>query len=585
MNGTATLFGLCHSTTDLDSASNVMRTIVPCSGTGVNDYAESYPTNSDVDYGDVVILGDEKITVNAGDGYGNIEAGRDFEITKLKKSTGAYQNGIIGVVSKNYTDFSSLGKNDIPSQHHPMPIALSGRVPVKVSIENGPINTGDNLTTSSTPGVAMKATKPGRTIGRALANYSAAGVGQVMVFVEPGLYDPDVYITDSGNISVAVDPQTELGIVTNNGENVNRISAFAESFIGNLFAGFIEADKVTTDSLVVNTGDVTINGKSLDQYIADIAGSGSASATIDVGQINNFDQEVQARIDQALLNYGTFTVQTSSTSAQILAQLVAQSQAQGTTPDRVLTTDVLLAGFEIVTPKLTANEINVGTLRADKIEGLDILVGNLNVAQISDLRSRLDQLMLEASGSAQIATTSAEETPEQRIARLLTEDATASATPTNVLTLGSIDVAGIATVSGDLKVKGNSIVEGILTVIDTLNVGDVLITGVSNFLGESIFGDRVTFQDQVKFSSDTAGAVILGQGQTTVNVTFTNAFDTVPQVTATLKAEGTAAQKQAVLSAGYDYAITDVTTTGFTIQLNKAALSSIKFSWVAIQTN
>src|SRR5690606_6208547 len=52
------------------------------------------------------------------------------------------------------------------------PVALSGRVPVKVNLENGPIKRGDYLTLSSTPGVAMKATESGQTIGVALQNYT-----------------------------------------------------------------------------------------------------------------------------------------------------------------------------------------------------------------------------------------------------------------------------------------------------------------------------------------------------------------------------------------------------------------------------
>lgn len=47
-------------------------------------------------------------------------------------------------------------------------VALAGRVPVKVSLENGPIKPGDYLTTSSTPGVAAKAITAGPTIGKAM---------------------------------------------------------------------------------------------------------------------------------------------------------------------------------------------------------------------------------------------------------------------------------------------------------------------------------------------------------------------------------------------------------------------------------
>jgi hypothetical protein len=50
-------------------------------------------------------------------------------------------------------------------------LALAGRVPVKVSAENGKIQPGDLLVASSTPGHAMRAPKnpaAGTVIGKAL---------------------------------------------------------------------------------------------------------------------------------------------------------------------------------------------------------------------------------------------------------------------------------------------------------------------------------------------------------------------------------------------------------------------------------
>jgi hypothetical protein len=67
-------------------------------------------------------------------------------------------------------------------------VALAGRVPTKVSTENGPIEIGDPLTSSNLPGVAMKAKKPGRIIGLALEPYSGEGVGKIMVFVNTQWY-------------------------------------------------------------------------------------------------------------------------------------------------------------------------------------------------------------------------------------------------------------------------------------------------------------------------------------------------------------------------------------------------------------
>ncbi|MFQ5492568.1 MAG: hypothetical protein ACE5DX_00190 [Candidatus Dojkabacteria bacterium] len=51
------------------------------------------------------------------------------------------------------------------------PVALAGRVPVKVTDENGPVHRGDFLTPASTPGYAMKAVRGGVIIGRAMEDF------------------------------------------------------------------------------------------------------------------------------------------------------------------------------------------------------------------------------------------------------------------------------------------------------------------------------------------------------------------------------------------------------------------------------
>jgi hypothetical protein len=149
-------------------------------------------------------MGDTEIIVNAGDGYGRYEVGRDFPISKLEKSNSSYQKYVVGVVSKNFSEFSSLGKNVVTLEHHPLPVALNGRVPVKVSTENGPIHAGDYLTTSSIPGVAMKSTKPGFVLGKALSSFNQSSVGEVMVFVNNAWVDPTDYLAfdNNGNLSV-----------------------------------------------------------------------------------------------------------------------------------------------------------------------------------------------------------------------------------------------------------------------------------------------------------------------------------------------------------------------------------------------
>lgn len=82
------------------------------------------------------------------------------------------------------------------------PIALAGRVPVKVTNENGAIQPGDFLTSSnSIPGAAMRATKAGPVIGQALEGY----VGST----ESGVRGP---IVTTGSISVFIKPTNFNGL-------------------------------------------------------------------------------------------------------------------------------------------------------------------------------------------------------------------------------------------------------------------------------------------------------------------------------------------------------------------------------------
>ncbi len=100
----------------------------------------------------------------------------------LSKSNSAYASNAIGVVSSApamvFTGNGLITTPETSTQPttHPA-IALTGRVPVKVAMENGPIEPGDLLTTSSQPGTAMKATDIRRSehavIGKALQAFNS----------------------------------------------------------------------------------------------------------------------------------------------------------------------------------------------------------------------------------------------------------------------------------------------------------------------------------------------------------------------------------------------------------------------------
>ncbi|MBI3331877.1 hypothetical protein HYZ99_02855, partial [Candidatus Peregrinibacteria bacterium] len=82
----------------------------------------------------------------------------------------------------------------------PTPIALAGRVPVRVTTENGAIEHGDYLTISSQSGVAMKSLGVGPVIGQALEAWRGDGIGSVMVFVKNFEQSGFAVLSGSGSI-------------------------------------------------------------------------------------------------------------------------------------------------------------------------------------------------------------------------------------------------------------------------------------------------------------------------------------------------------------------------------------------------
>jgi hypothetical protein len=81
---------------------------------------------------------------------------------------------------------NDLADNDTGTRTDNRPLlALVGQVPVKVSAENGPIEPGDLLVTSATPGYAMKAgpnPPMGTVIGKALQRLDS-GIGVIKMLV------------------------------------------------------------------------------------------------------------------------------------------------------------------------------------------------------------------------------------------------------------------------------------------------------------------------------------------------------------------------------------------------------------------
>ncbi|GEM_PF-6432956 len=176
--GTATTIALCHANADDND-----EPIVDCSG-APSDIAEYYETTSDTEAGDVVVTTQNFITYEGVRNInGTVSPGKNQTLSVLAKSSSSYQSNIVGIVST--APYQLFGEDVQKAAKHPMPIALAGRVPVKVTNENGAIRAGDWLAASSKSGYAMKATGAGYAVGIALANFDGQN-GKILALVQPG---------------------------------------------------------------------------------------------------------------------------------------------------------------------------------------------------------------------------------------------------------------------------------------------------------------------------------------------------------------------------------------------------------------
>jgi hypothetical protein len=131
------------------------------------DLAERFPTSEEIEPGMVVAIDSEN--------HGEICVSR-----------AAYNRRVAGVVSGANDFHVGAVLGSLPGNEDAPPIALSGRVYVWCDVSNGSIEAGDLLTTSDTPGHAMKATDSQRShgtiIGKAMGTL-AEGRGLVLVLV------------------------------------------------------------------------------------------------------------------------------------------------------------------------------------------------------------------------------------------------------------------------------------------------------------------------------------------------------------------------------------------------------------------
>lgn len=434
-----------------------------CEGRNVADYAENYYSKDlKIEAGDIVTHDP------------SLPAG-------IQKATKPYDPKLIGAISTNPGIVLDEGIGFGRGWQYP--VALSGRIPVKVSTINGPIKSGDLLTSSTISGVAMKATKAGAVIGQALESYDGEGVGKVLTFVKTSYYN-----------------------------------------------GVSSADLISGSGDMLNTDQKTRANARLLDYLA--------------------NEKLKYADDAALSE---------------------------------VTTDRVVAGLEVITPKILADEIEAKTItaglviadkiKANQIEGLEIFTNR--ISSLEGMVAGLSTSSVQTIDDGGI---------EDSILKI-DNGGSNEASPSSIFDPQSSTINFQSSTVNVLNLNANG---GLVVLGPSEFRGESLFDKLATFISHVIFKDDVTFLGRPTFNKDTAGFALIKKGDRKVKVEFEKEYKDVPIVTVNRiweiddKTLSVIEKLDGFFQPKYEFSIAGVTTKGFTIVLEELSVTDLKFNWVAI---
>lgn len=494
---------------------------------GGADLAEYYYSNSPLQAGDVVAIQPDQ------------PAGID-------KSNSRYQKNLLGVVS------TEPGLILGPKSENAYAVALTGRIPVKITDENGPIHTGDLLTSSSRPGYAMRATAAGPVIGRVLNE------PEPLLSCDAEPVDIDSAVGDgpwvgNGDLPQEENVSEEPSVIV---ESVGPKCGYAM-----LFAGLGESlgqniETLAQEFILNQTGDVSISG---------LTTGGVSGGLLDLSK------------QQSIMEFLRST---------------KQEKTLGEIPLESFFTDRIAAGVEVLTPTLYADDIYTKTITALDGGSVALILGESGKFEVRKDANTPATITLDALGNAVFSgKVTAAEIDSAKITGFdaLIERITALET---LLQANAFDSLTSVTTQ-NLKATGDSSFEG-----KAQFAGLSFFSNTTTFDGGVVFGAPVEFSLPPLFNKDTAGFATIKEGARKVEVVFSQPYVAQPVTSASISLEDiiipatevepesiqalSDADAQAFLDQGISYIITNKTTRGFTIRINKNAPQDIRFSWTAL---
>ncbi len=471
-----------------------------------------------------------------------------------------FDQHIIGVFSANPGIRLSQADSTI-NGGEAIPIALSGRVPVNVTTENGDIKPGDYLTSSSIPGVAAKAIKAGPVIGQAMESYSGTGVGQITAFIKAATFNGS-FVDGDSPVGMTLDSQSQqTSDLQTLGKLVDQTNSDASTQSGGL-------SQVYADQLIASKSVIAPRVVTQDIMTRQIEAQPNSDLLISIGKNNKL---------------------IIASDASSSAALTIDSNGNA----------------------IFAGDIYAKSIHADQIVGLTSLLNSKNATnsatqdstvllnRIANLESSVASLEASFSLFNQTSTLSAQ------FASLILPNASTSGSIASSLTSSG----GMTLVQNELDVQGGGLFEGVLSVVDTITTHNLIVTGISDFFDNVVFHKDVQFSGRATFNNDTAGYAVVNKNANKVQVNFSKPYDNSPVVSISIStpqltdqeykneiASNTCVVSQSIgdcqntinnllLSENIHYVVTNISTKGFEILLDKSASNNVYFSWQAVSVD
>ena len=223
--------------------------------TSGTDLAENYPVNDpSISAGDIVSV-DTAAPVTIG------------------RAVAGDNHPLVGVISTQPGLLLTASSTDATGER---PVALSGRVPTKVNMENGPVAIGDRIALSSVPGVGRKATPFEDSVGIALEPVTQDGMVTVFMNLQRGI---NIDAIAFGLLNVEI---PSLSTTTSATSTPSAVSPFLQSLFKIVTAWFADATNgiedffagtVHTKELCVGdaSGETCLTRTQLDSLLAGAA--------------------------------------------------------------------------------------------------------------------------------------------------------------------------------------------------------------------------------------------------------------------------------------------------------------------------